>query len=250
MEVIIFFIAHWYLSLFTQSFFHHRYSAHRQFTMNKFWEEVFHTLSYIFQGASYLSPRTYGIMHRQHHAYADTEKDVHSPKFDDNLFKMMWKTKKVYNHMNTMEDSIEDKWKKNLPGIGKLEKLAESRLVRLMWIVAYSVFYYIYVPSDMLYLWALLPINFVMGPFHGVIINWFAHKVGYRNYKVSDTSTNLWPWDLIMWGEGLHNNHHKFGASASFAQKWWEFDPMIIPINIMHTLGIIKKSRDGKSRAY
>ena len=27
MEILIFFVAHWYLSLFAQSFFHHRYSG-------------------------------------------------------------------------------------------------------------------------------------------------------------------------------------------------------------------------------
>ncbi|MEN9522985.1 MAG: hypothetical protein RL065_1362, partial [Bacteroidota bacterium] len=48
--IIIFFIAHWYLSLFTQSFFHHRYSAHGMFTMNKGWEKFFIVLSGIFQG--------------------------------------------------------------------------------------------------------------------------------------------------------------------------------------------------------
>ncbi|CAA9301254.1 MAG: Fatty acid desaturase; Delta-9 fatty acid desaturase, partial [uncultured Cytophagales bacterium] len=35
--IIAFFIAHWYLSLFCQTFFLHRYSAHKMFTMNKFW---------------------------------------------------------------------------------------------------------------------------------------------------------------------------------------------------------------------
>jgi len=250
MEIIVFFIAHWYLSLFTQSFFHHRYSAHQMFTMSKFWEKFFHTLTYIFQGSSYLSPRTYGMMHRQHHAYADTEKDVHSPKFDGNIFKMMWKTKVVYNKMNQQEETVGDKWKKNLPEKGWFEPIAEGRTMRLLWIVAYTAFYYYYVPSDMLYLWLLLPINAVMGPFHGAIINWFSHKFGYRNYELKDTSVNLWPWDLIMWGEGLHNNHHKYGASASFAQKWWEFDPMIIPIKIFNALGIIRLAKDSKTRAY
>jgi stearoyl-CoA desaturase (delta-9 desaturase) len=47
------------------------------FTMSKAWEKFFYILSWIFQGSSYLSPRAYGIMHRMHHAYADTEKDPH-----------------------------------------------------------------------------------------------------------------------------------------------------------------------------
>ena len=35
MVVVVFFIVHWQLSLFCQSFFLHRYGAHRQFTMSK-----------------------------------------------------------------------------------------------------------------------------------------------------------------------------------------------------------------------
>ena len=97
MAVILFFILHWYLSLFTQTFFMHRYSAHQMFTMSKGWEKFFYVVSFFFQGSSYLSPRAYGIMHRMHHAFADTEKDPHSPKYDHNFFAMMIRTKNIYN---------------------------------------------------------------------------------------------------------------------------------------------------------
>src|SRR5688572_14827284 len=66
MWVLAVLAAHWYLSLFTQTFFHHRYAAHRMFTMKKGVEKFFYLLSFVFQGASYLSPRAYGIMHRMH----------------------------------------------------------------------------------------------------------------------------------------------------------------------------------------
>ncbi|MFN7793515.1 MAG: acyl-CoA desaturase, partial [Cyclobacteriaceae bacterium] len=42
--VLIFFVAHWYLSLFFQTFFLHRYASHKAFTMNKFTEKVFFVL--------------------------------------------------------------------------------------------------------------------------------------------------------------------------------------------------------------
>ena len=47
MAILIFFLAHWYLSLFAQTFFLHRYAAHQMFTMSKFWEKVFYFLSRI-----------------------------------------------------------------------------------------------------------------------------------------------------------------------------------------------------------
>ena len=40
--VLAAFVGHWYLSLFCQTFFLHRYSAHKMFTMNKFWEKFFY----------------------------------------------------------------------------------------------------------------------------------------------------------------------------------------------------------------
>ncbi len=82
MIILIFFACHWYFSLFFQTFFHHRYSAHQMFTMSKTMEKVFIFLSWLTQGSSYLSPYSYGILHRLHHAYADTEQDPHSPKYD------------------------------------------------------------------------------------------------------------------------------------------------------------------------
>src|SRR6058998_428286 len=79
MAIVIFFTAHWVISAFFQSFFHHRYASHRMFTMAPRTERTFHMLTYLAQGPSYLSPRAYAILHREHHAYSDTERDPHAP---------------------------------------------------------------------------------------------------------------------------------------------------------------------------
>ena len=96
MAILIFLVIHWYLSLFCQTFFLHRYAAHAMFKMSPFWEKCFFILSWIAQGSSYLSAYAYGVMHRMHHTFADTEHDPHSPKYDKTLFSMMWRTKGVY----------------------------------------------------------------------------------------------------------------------------------------------------------
>src|SRR4051812_960661 len=96
MAILLFFIAIWYLSLFFQTFFQHRYAAHGAFKMSKGWERVFFIGAYITQGSSYMSPRAYAIMHRYHHAYTDTELDPHSPSFSSNIFSMMWRTRTFY----------------------------------------------------------------------------------------------------------------------------------------------------------
>ena len=126
MIILIFFIIHWYASLFFQTFFHHRYAAHRMFTMNKFWEKVCFILSYITQGSSYLSPYAYGLLHRLHHAYADTPKDPHSPRYDENLFKMMWKTKNIYHNIFTDKVDIPKKFYGNLPEWRSFDRFAHQ----------------------------------------------------------------------------------------------------------------------------
>ncbi len=236
--VIIFFVIHWYSSLFFQTLFNHRYAAHRMFYMSKFWEKVFFIFSYIFQGSSYLSPNAYGILHRMHHAYADTAQDPHSPKFSNNLLDMMWKTKKIYSDVFWRRIKIDDRFLKELPEWMSFDRFAESYYSRIAWGALYLLIYVLISPPWWMYF--LLPIHFLMGPFHGVIINWFAHKLGYRNWKVNDTSTNLMPVDLLMWGESLHNNHHKFPSRPNFSTEWFEFDPMFPFIKIFNWLGIIK----------
>ena len=241
MIVLAVFAAHWYLSLFTQTFFHHRYASHKQFTMSKAWEKVFYILSFIFQGSSYLSPRAYGIMHRMHHAYADTEKDPHSPQYDKNLFAMMWRTRLIYNDIFDGVAEVEPRFEKDLPNWRSFDVFASNNFTRFMWIVVYVLIYVLINPAWYWYL--LIPIHVVMGPFHGVIINWFAHEVGYVNFKVNDTSKNLMPFDILMLGEGLHNNHHTHAGSANFGLKKWEFDPTYPVIWLFDKLGIIQLRR-------
>lgn len=238
MPVLYFFIGHWYLSIFAQTFFHHRYAAHSTFSMSKFWEKFFHLFSFIAQGSSYLSPYTYGVMHRMHHAFADTKKDPHSPLNDGNPISMMLKTRKIYNAIDRGKVIIDEKFLKGVPKWKSFELFASNNYIRVLWIAFYLLVYQLFDAHWALYF--LIPIHILMGPFHGVIINWYAHRFGYRNYEVADTSKNLIPVDVLMMGEGLHNNHHKFGGRANFGTKWFEFDPTYYIILLLNKLKVIK----------
>lgn len=223
MMVIILMIILWYSGLFFQTFFLHRYAAHQTFKMSKFGEKVCFFLTWLTQGSNYLSAYGYGVMHRMHHAYADTEKDPHSPKFDKNLFSMMWRTKNMYQDINTKRIAIEDKFTKNVPQWERFDKFASSRASRITWGALYVCFFIVFTTS--LWQWLFLPVAFLMAPIHGVIINWFAHIYGYVNFKVNDTSKNLLPFDFLMMGEGYHNNHHARSGNANFGGvNWYEID--------------------------
>jgi len=232
------FVIHWYLSLFSQTFFQHRYAAHRAFTMSKAWERFFFVVAYITQGSSYLSPRAYGIMHRMHHAFTDTEHDPHSPSYDKNFFAMMMRTRTEYNNIFSGETKIEDRFLKQLPEWKRFDNWANAWPSRVIWIAAYVAFYVAFAPSAWWFL--LLPIHVAMGPVHGVIINWFAHKYGTVNYETDNTSKNLFKIDWLMFGEGYHNNHHKFPSRSNFASKKGEFDLCYPLIYCLAKLKVIK----------
>jgi len=53
MILLIFFLSHWFLSLFFQTFFQHRYASHRMFTTSKTWERIFYLMAYLFEGTSF-----------------------------------------------------------------------------------------------------------------------------------------------------------------------------------------------------
>jgi stearoyl-CoA desaturase (delta-9 desaturase) len=93
----------------------------------------------------------------------------------------------------------------------------------LGWIAIYVLFYIFFAPSAWWFL--LLPVHVLMVPLQGAIINWFAHKYGSVNFKVKNTSTNLFKVDLLMMGEAYHNNHHKNPSATNFGFRWFELDP-------------------------
>jgi stearoyl-CoA desaturase (delta-9 desaturase) len=241
MWLLIIFIALWYSSLFCQTFFQHRYAAHQAFTMNKFWERTFFIFTYITQGSSYMSPRAYAIMHRMHHAYTDTEKDPHSPEFSRNVFQMMLRTRKIYSNIYKGKIEIEERFTRNLPDWPAFDKWAHSSLSRICWTLGYIIIFLLLSPS---FWWLLLlPIVVGMGVFHGAIINWFAHKYGYTNFKLKNTSQNLFSVDVFMLGESYHNNHHKHPTSVNFGRRWHEVDPVYPIIKILARLRIINMHR-------
>jgi stearoyl-CoA desaturase (delta-9 desaturase) len=241
MYILIFFVSHWYLSLFSQTFYLHRYSAHKMFTMNKFWEKFFYLFTYLTQGASYLTPRPYAIMHRMHHAFSDTEKDPHSPHFFKEVMSMMKYTYKIFSGIHNNKLQFDAKFDRNFPEWKTVDWMANTWTSRLLFGTAYVLFYVYFATSWWMFL--LLPIHFLMGPVHGAIVNWAGHKYGYRNFNENDHSKNTLFFDFLMLGELFQNNHHHAGARPNFAAKWWEIDPVYPIIKILDKVKIIKLVR-------
>ncbi len=240
MAILIFFIAHWFLSLFFQTFFQHRYASHRMFTMSKGWERVFYIMAFIFEGASFLNPRAYAMMHREHHAYSDTEKDPHSPHFFTDVFKLMKATIITFrDHLKRTKDP-EARFQGYYPEWPLIDRIGSSIASRLLFGAAYTWFYIEFVPKGSEWMYCLLPIHYLMGPLHGAIVNWCGHKYGYANFDNKDKSKNTTPFDFLMLGELFQNNHHRYPNSANFGKKWFEIDPVYPVMKLMDVIGIIQ----------
>ena len=188
-------------------------------------------------------------MHRMHHAYSDTEQDPHSPHNSKNLFSMMWKTRLTYNELVQGKADILDKFKKNIPTWPKLDKFAESHFSRISWGLLYVAIYVLVIsvfelPGTHAWMYAFLPLHFVIGPIHGAIVNYFGHVLGYQNYNNGDKSKNTLFWDFLMGGELFQNNHHKYGARPNFATRWFEIDPTYPVMKVLQWLHIINLKKD------
>ncbi len=237
--IICFFLGHWFLSLFFHSFFLHRFCSHKMYNVSKNWERFFYVTTWIAQGSSFLVPRAYGVMHRMHHTYSDTDKDPHSPHFFADVFGMMKGTILIFRSFLKGTNLPDPEFTKEyLPVWDKLDRIGDHMVTRILFGLAYVFIYVMFAPSAWWFL--LLPIHIMMGPIQGAIVNWCGHKYGYSNYDNGDRSKNSSPFGFLLLGELFQNNHHYAKTDANFAKKWFEFDPTYFVMRGMHAIGIIK----------
>ncbi len=152
---------------------------------------------------------------------------------------MMLHTRKIYNDFTTNKNLPEAEFTKDyLPVWERLDKFGDNLFVRIVFGVAYTLFYIYFAPNAWWFL--LLPIHYLMGPVQGAIVNWCGHKYGYANFKNGDHSKNSEPFGILLMGELFQNNHHKYKESANFANKWFEFDPTFQIMKLMNAMRIIR----------
>ncbi len=229
-------VAHWYISLFCQTFYLHRYASHAMFTLPFWVDRFFYLLTFCAQGASFLNPKAYALLHQAHHKYSDTEKDPHSPHFYPSIKKMMLKTFHDYHSLvRNPKGEREDHYYPEWP---LLDKFAKTKFHTILWIGIYAYLYSFIVTSPWQY--SFLILHLLMGPLQGAAVNWFGHKLGYRNYSLPDQSKNTLPIDFFLMGELYQNNHHQFPMDLNFAKKWFEWDPAYPIIFLMKKFHLLR----------
>ena len=237
-EMLTVFIAHWFASLAAQTLYHHRYSAHGMYRLSPRMERVFHLLSFLAQGPSWLEPRAYAILHRLHHAHSDRELDPHSPLRHRTVVGMMHETLGRYRLAKSRQDPEMESLAARTPEWPWLDRAADTWTARILFGAAWTAVYVIWAPSPWWFL--LLPLHWLMGPLHGAIVNWAGHKYGYVNHHdTGDNSRNTLPVDLLLMGELYQNNHHQSPTRANFAHRWFELDPGWWLLRVLSACGVL-----------
>jgi len=209
----------------------HRHQAHRALDIHPVISHFFRFWLWLTTG---MVTKEWAAIHRKHHAKVETPDDPHSPR-QFGIRTVMWQGAELYRkeskNFETMEKyghGTPDDW---------LERNLYTRHSGKGLAVMFAVDVALFGPIGIT-IWAIQMIWIPI--FAAGIINGVGHYWGYRNYEVSDASTNIVPWGILIGGEELHNNHHTFGSSAKFSSKWWEFDIGWLYIQTMKALGLAR----------
>ena len=82
-------------------------------------------------------------------------------------------------------------------------------------------------------------------------VNSICHMFGKQEYRSRDEARNNWVVALLVFGEGWHNNHHAFPASARHGLSRFQFDVSWWVIRTMESVRLVwnVKTPSGDQRA-
>jgi stearoyl-CoA desaturase (delta-9 desaturase) len=186
-------------------------------------------------------------LHRRHHQHSDTADDPHSPHHHGGG---LWGVLRGFWHAH-----IGWAFKADPAGLDRYVKdLRRSPTVRLasslfpLWIVLGLL-----IPAALGGLltggWSGVLLGFVWGGLVRVFlvhhvtwsVNSVCHLWGGRPYPDRDHSRNNFVFGVLALGEGWHNNHHAFPASARHGLRWWQID---VSYYVIRLLALVRLARN------
>ena len=217
---------------------YHRYFSHRTYQTSRTFQFL---LALLGCTSAQKGPIWWASHHRYHHRYSDTQHDVHSPTISGIYHAHVgWVISTRYNHTET--DLVKD-----------LSKFPELRLLGQWYIVPpillagatfylgvglNSVFPALGTSGPQMLVWGFFISTVLL--YHGTFcINSFTHLIGKRRFDTADDSRNHWLLALITFGEGWHNNHHRYQASERQGMYWWEIDVTHYVLVALSKLGLV-----------
>ena len=224
-QALILCLALYWLRIFAIGAGYHRYFSHRAYSTSRAFQFV---LAFLSQTTTQKSVLWWASKHRHHHLHSDTEHDVHSPR----------RKGFIYSHMGWIFARKHD-----APDLAKVQDLA--RYPELMWLHRFEQLPAICLGVLCFALagWSGFVVGFLWSTvlvYHATFcINSLAHVSGRKRYVTGDDSRNNWLLAVFTMGEGWHNNHHAYQASARQGFKWWEIDPTYYLLKALSWTGLI-----------
>lgn len=194
----------------------HRYLAHKSFVMPLWKERILAFFGHLAGTGSAIS---WVAEHLNHHKFSDTEKDPHSPT---NGALKMWMLD--YKISQTSRSKTVFRMARD-PFYRMLHKYFLA--LHAVWVLAL----YILLGFDGVLFGHFVPVAFVF--LGSAAANFFGHSHGTQRYATRDNSKNNPVLAFFSWGEGWHNNHHRFPGRPNFGEKWWELDVSWIVIRLI-----------------
>lgn len=213
---------------------YHRYFAHKTYRTGRAMQFLlaFGGLTSVQKG-----PLWWASRHRQHHRYADTPRDPHSPQQGFWWSHIGWVLSGRYSQTNL--DLIPD-----------FARYPELRFLdRHDWIGPWSAAIVCYLIGG----WSGLVVGFfasTVAVWHVTFsVNSFTHMFGRRRYETRDDSRNLTWVALLTFGEGWHNNHHRHPTTTRQGEPWWEIDISYYVLRLLSGVGIVRDLKQPRTPA-
>ena len=232
-------VAGYFVRMFFITGFYHRYFSHRSFRANRFWQFMFAIAgnTAVQRGALW-----WAANHRHHHAHSDEDEDPHSPHAHGLYWSHIgWLTSR--RNFRTRDELISDftkfpelRW---LDRFDTLVPIAYAAAMLGLGSLLHAVRPEWGVTGGQMLVWGFFISTAVL--LHGTcLVNSAAHWWGKRPYETTDQSKNNWWVALLTLGEGWHNNHHHYPASARQGFRWWEVDVTYYVLKAMSWVGIVR----------
>ena len=208
----------------------HRCQAHRALEVHPWVSHFFRFWLWLTTG---MITKEWAAIHRKHHAKCETAEDPHSPQVHG-INRVLWLGVFLYVKESYNKETLEryghgtpDDWMERK--VYTRHAMAGVLSMLFIDLVAFGL-----VPGVLIWITQIAWIPF----WAAGVINGVGHFFGYRSYDVTDASTNIVPWGILIGGEELHNNHHAFASSAKLSSKWYEFDIGWMYIRLMEMCGL------------
>ncbi len=224
-RAVVLAVSLYWVRMFGMTGGYHRYFAHRAYRTSRPFQFA---LGFLGCMGLERGPLWWSATHRKHHRHADQPEDVHSP-----VQRGFW-----YAHIGWV--AATEQMDTDLRLVRDLERFPElCWLDRYHWVsplVGLAACYFIAGPSGAVLggFWSTVAL------WHGTFsVNSLSHLIGTRRFATADDSRNHWLIALYTMGEGWHNNHHRFMASARQGFRWWEVDLSYYILRALAAVGLI-----------